>query len=32
MSIATNQRQAYLKQLDIYYFSAKPKLNTVVLR
>jgi hypothetical protein len=25
-------KQAYLRQLELYYFKEKPKLNTVVLR
>ena len=32
MQTATQNRQAYLKQLDIFYFSVKPRLNSVVLK
>lgn len=32
MQSAAQNRQAYLKQLEAFYFSVKPRLNTVVLR
>jgi hypothetical protein len=32
MATAAQNRQAYVKQLEVYYFSVKPRLNSVVLR